>query len=238
MPGPPSPWFPSDLAPVVVLPGGGRTRGTAIPYPYIISRAPTPVPFIFCSLTYSVPEILQRHTQLAIAPHRHRAPSVVCEQVPCVALPRAERLEPSFLLRFCLPLFSRLLPTTTLAHHTHTHTHIHTHEPVQHSTQRTPIPPATGAHSGRQRHTRHPSSPLNTPITLRRIHSELDWKPNWISRRLSTSNLRSLDPGDHPLGSSSIQDPTLFHDVCVTGPRQFLDRISAPFRRPSRGQAW
>lgn len=119
-----------------------------------------------------------------------------------------------------------------------THTHIHTHEPAQHSTQRTPIPPATGAHSGRQRHTRHPSSPLNTPITLRRIHSELDWKPNWISRRLSTSNLRSLDPGNHPLGSSSIQDPTLFHDVCVTGPRQFLDRISAPFRRPSRGQAW
>ncbi|KAK4650363.1 hypothetical protein QC762_0109230 [Podospora pseudocomata] len=80
--------------------------------------------------------------------------------------------------------------------------------------------------------------PLNTPITLRRIRSELDWKPNWISRRLSTSNLRSLEPGDHPLGSSSIQDPTLFHDVCVTGPRQFLDRISAPFRRPSRGQAW
>ncbi|KAK4661688.1 uncharacterized protein QC763_0105580 [Podospora pseudopauciseta] len=84
----------------------------------------------------------------------------------------------------------------------------------------------------------HTFYPLNTPITLRRIHSELDWKPNWISRRLSTSNLRSLDPGDHPLGSSSIQDPTLFHDVCVTGPRQFLDRISAPFRRPSRGQAW
>lgn len=156
MSSPPSPWFPSDLAPVVVLPGGGRTRGTAIPYPYIILRAPTPVPFIFCSLTYSVPEILQRHTQLAIAPHRHRAPSVVCEQVPCVALPRAERLEPSFLLRFCLPLFSRLLPTTTLAHHTHTHTHART-RPTQHTAH---------AHPTRNGRTQWTTETHKTPVQV------------------------------------------------------------------------